>query len=108
LPIDARSWSVAGTASPISASQKTPASANHGKRSAAGTKTSEPTTIATTQDRSGTGAPVAIRVAYAYPAAKIGAAATRTSPTPTREMPAVSWLTTPDDSERERGTKCRP
>ena len=54
---DAPSIIAAGTESPTSASQSTAASANQGRRSAAGQKTSVPTPSATSHERGGTPRP---------------------------------------------------
>ena len=88
------SATTAGTQSPTSASQRTLAIANHGKRSAAGTKTRVPTSSATSQDRAGARTPRASVVAYANASVKKGAARSRTSVTAARLLPTVSWFAT--------------
>jgi len=89
-----RSAIATGTERPTSASQKTLASANHGKKSAAGRNTIVPTSRATSHERAGGRTPSASLVAYAYASVKNGAATSSTTIAASRLLPTVSWFAT--------------
>ncbi len=89
-----RSAIAAGTERPTRASQKTLASANQGKKSAAGRKTAVPTSRATSHERAGARTRSARLVAYANASVKKGAATRSTTMATSRLLPTVSWFAT--------------
>ena len=87
-----------GTTRPTSASQSTDASANQGRKNAAGTKARVPTASAATQRQSGARFPAARTQAAAYATVKNGADATRTTIRPVSDASVASWSATASGS----------